>query len=181
MSSRDSSTSELAAGLLLLGAAAVVAVVSVTDIYPLPEWWLTIAYVWAGLGLFRTLKAGSARFRRVWFDPRVRSLLALVAFAAAGGLYATATEETAAFAAFLGVLLGVSSAVESHKRGSLLTNPAFLLVVALAGLGFVALGWYLRTTYPYFGVTVMAATSAVTGLACLAWTVRMARRPRVRE
>jgi len=177
VSSRDSSNSELAAGLLLLGASSVVATVSVTGLYPLSEWWLTIACVWAGLGLVRTLKICSARFRRVWFDPRLRGVLALVAFGAAGGFYATATEETAAFAAFVGSLLGVGAAVESHKRGSLLRNPAFHLVVALAGLGFVALGWYLRTTYPYFGVTVMAATSAVTGLACLAWSIQVTRRP----
>ena len=180
MSSRDSSKSELAAGLLLWGAAAVVGLASATGLYAVPDSLLTVAYAWIGVGAYHLLKAGSARFRRFWFDPRVRALLALVAFAAAGGLYATeasGADGAVAFAAFVGALLGVSSAVESHKRGSLLTNPAFHLVVALAGLGFVALGWYLRATYPYFGVTVMAATSAVTGLACIAWTVQMTRRP----
>jgi hypothetical protein len=177
VSSRDPSKSELAAGLLLWVAAAVVGLASATGLYAVPDSLLTVAYAWVGVGLFRLFKATSPGFRKIWFDPRVRALLALVAFAAAGGLYVTGADEAAAFAAFVGVLFGISAAVESHKRGSLLSNPTFLLVVALAGLGFVALGWYLRTTYPYFGVTVMAATSAVTGLACIAWTVQMTRRP----
>ena len=177
MSSRDPSKSELAAGILLWAAAAVVGLASATGLYAVPDSLLMVACAWVGVGLFRLLKATSPGFRKIWFDPRVRTLLALVAFAAAGGLYATGSDGAAAFAAFVGSLLGVGAAVESHKRGSLLTNPAFHLVVGLAGLGFVALGWYLRTTYPYFGVTVMAATSAVTGLACIGWSVQVTRRP----
>ncbi|UPW01573.1 hypothetical protein M0R88_05580 [Halorussus gelatinilyticus] len=177
MSSRDSSKSELAAGLLLWGAAAVAHLVSATGLYPLPDWLLTVSHAWIGVGAYHALKAGSTRFRRVWFDPRVRSVLALVAFAAAGGLYATGAKSTAAFAAFVGVIFGSGAVVESHERGSLRADPYFRLVVGLAGLGFVALAWILGTTYPYFGVAVMAATSAVTGLGCIAWAVRTTRRP----
>ncbi|WP_128476819.1 hypothetical protein [Halorussus pelagicus] len=127
------------------------------------------------MGTFHTLRAGSSRFRRLWFDPRVRTVIALVAFAAAG-LYAKNGQVGAVFPAFFGVLFAVGAAVESYKRGSLLTNRFVHLLAGVGGLGFVAFAGYLRATYPFFGVTVIAATSAITGLALLAWAILMTTR-----
>ncbi|MFC4450778.1 hypothetical protein [Halorussus aquaticus] len=176
MSSHDSTKSELAGGLLLLGVVAAFALASLTGLHAPSEreFWLVVT--WALFGSFHALKAGSARFRRLWFDPRVRSVLALVAFAVAGYLSETGGRALAVFPAIFGVLFAVGAAVESHKRGSLPANPFFRLLVGAAGLGFVALAWHLARNYPYVGVTVMAATSAVTGLALLAWTVLVTKR-----
>ncbi|NEU55408.1 hypothetical protein [Halorussus sp. MSC15.2] len=176
MPSHNASKSELAGGLLVLGVAAAVGLASLTGLHDVPSDLLPMVSTWAVVGGYHVLKATSTRFRRRWFDPRVRSVLALVAFATAGYLSATGGRALAVFPAIFGVFFAVGAAVESHKRGSLPANPFFRLLVGATGLGFVALAWHLVRNYPYVGVTVMAATSAVTGLALLAWTVLVTKR-----